>query len=194
MAWGRGINDLNVQTRMYVRGCVCFSCLHACSLCRFENIKLSGQRLAYVTRIWENRDAAAAGDNYYLEVWTDESYLHHWHHFEFGWVGELPEDLYPALQHKGVWVGEGVSAQTCMHTHKAPTVQGEENEIVPVLALTMSPVGKRYIIIDAFWTVPHEQCASEGEAKAGFVQGARKIWRPDVEVRNMFGVVSFGSV
>jgi hypothetical protein len=71
------------------------------TLRRFNTDRLSKLRLIYVDRIWANRTAADTGMPYKLEVWSDETYVHHHHHSEFGWLGEDPEDMFPGFQYKG---------------------------------------------------------------------------------------------
>jgi hypothetical protein len=148
---------------------------------RCENSAVAPARLHYVNEVWANRDAAARGDDYFLEVWTDESYVHHHHHAEYGWVGELPEDLFPAFQFKGTRCCDIVRVITVVvvsHLRAAPRmINGLLHAYVVLLA------GKRFIMIDAFWTVPCEKVKLNDVAQAGFVEGAQKIWRPDVVVR-----------
>lgn len=68
---------------------------------RVDKAKISRVRLAYVETIEQNRNDAIQGRDYYLEVWTDESYVHHHHHQAFSWLGSDIDEVFERTQWKG---------------------------------------------------------------------------------------------
>lgn len=71
-------------------------------VCSVDKLKISRRRLEYVNVIEHNRREADGGRPYHIEVWTDESYVHHHHHLQYTWLGDDAEEVFARSQWKGM--------------------------------------------------------------------------------------------